>query len=239
MRFKTNILILIILLNVFFSCSNEKISSNNEHIYFDTIKVYDTIKVKQPKRNSYSQISAVKTFGLFVNIEVPIEIFVEGISDSLLEITTNNGIIRKLPGRSYHTIKTEKTGSTVIKVSHNGKEITSKFFSAIRLPKPTARLGNFRGKTISKKELLTIPGLWAEMPGFCDLYGAGIKSFCTVVYQDGIELKLKSENSRFTNEQIELFEKLKPGQAIYFEDISSKTQDGFEHKLEIVKIIIH
>ena len=203
---------------------------------FDKIKTYDTIEVKYQNLYNCAQISPVKTFGLYVNIEVPLEIYVEGINDSLLEVRTSNGTISKY--QHFYKIKTEKIGVTIISIFHNRKEITKRYFSALKLPRPAPKLGNFNGKIIKKSSLLKIPGLWAEMPYFCDLYGASIESFSIVVFQNGIENKLNSNNSRFTEEQINLINDLESGQVIYFEDIIGKIQDGFKHDLEIFKIII-
>jgi hypothetical protein len=59
-----------------------------------------------------------------------------------------------------------------------------------------------------------------------------------VAYQNGIEKKLKSESNRFTEEHVDLINELKSGHNIYFENIIAKTQDGFTHELEILKIQI-
>lgn len=230
------ILISVIAIHLTFSCSNDNIISNGKNTVCDTIAVYDTIEVNYQNLYNCAQINPIKTFGLYVNIEVPMEIYVEGIPDSLLEITTNNGTIIK--HGNFYKIKTEKAGVSIITISKNGEKITRRQFSAIQLPKPTPRLGNFTGKEISKNTLLSIPGLWAKMPYYCDYYRASIDSFSIVVYKDGIEKKLKSENSRFTEEQIDLFKELKSGQNIYFEDIFATTPDSFKHELEIIKITL-
>jgi hypothetical protein len=111
-------------------------------------------------------------------------------------------------------------------------------FTSIKLPKPTPQIGNFIGKTIDKKNLLEIKGIWAKMPYFLDFYGAEILSFKIVTYNNGNTKETSSQSSRFTNEQIELIEELQSGQMLYFEDIKAKTEDGFEHDLEIMKVII-
>ena len=239
MNFKTNVLLLIIFVCLMISCKkSSEYNYTGKSLGISDTLYYPNDIIHKKNQNIYNcvQISPVKTFGLFVNLEIPLDIYVEGISDSLLEVTTDNGIISKKGNLFY--IKTEKEGSTIITLCKDGNIISQKYFSAIQLPQPEPRLGNFVGKDISKNDLLSIPGLWAKMPDYCDYYSATIESFSIVAYLNGIEKTLISEDNRFTEEQINFFKELNTGQAIYFENIISKTEDGNEHELEILKIVI-
>jgi hypothetical protein len=214
--------------------------NNSKEAVNDTVFLHDTININKQEAVENTEycvtIYPINQYGLFVNIENPIDISVFGIASKYIEVKCTNGIVSR-SGTGFN-IKTKELGATIIEVYNQGKLLRSFHFSAIKLPKPTPLLGNFRGKIIEKKNLLELKGLWAKMPYFLDYYGAEILCFKIVTYYNGIPKEASSESSRFTGQQIELIKELQPGQMLYFEDIKAKTEDGFEHELEILKVIV-
>lgn len=230
---------LLSIFSLLYSCSNQDDKHAKEVIH-DTVFLKDTININ--KQGSFENkdycvsIYPIKQYGLFVNIENPMDIGVSGIPSKFIEVKCTNGEVRR-SGNSF-AIKTKELGATIIEVYYKGKLINSRHFSAIKLPRPTPLLGNHTEEIIEKEKLLELKGLSAEMPYFLDFYVAKILSFKIVSYNNGVEKEALSQSSRFTAEQIEMFKELKSGQKFYIEDIKAKTQDEFVHELEIMKVII-
>lgn len=215
---------------------NAKIRSNNDTLLIDTLKASHKEKIAERKIPVSAHILFYKSGCLYLNYGNPIDVSVPGFKASEIDIeATNAKVIRK--GSSF-TVKPDSLKIVEIRIFAKNNLVSTKHISVIKLPKPTPKLGYFKGKVIKKENLLKTNGLRAERPSYFDMYSAKIIVFNLSCRIDGFEETAKSNGSRFSEEQIAIMKKFRSGQKFYFEDIVAETQDGFVHDLGAMKFII-
>ncbi|HBS85573.1 MAG: hypothetical protein A2W91_14580 [Bacteroidetes bacterium GWF2_38_335] len=183
-------------------------------------------------------VSASKMNYLYRGIINPLKIGVEGISNDKISIECTNGVITK--GGNECEIIPGIDKSTTIIVYVKEEKIYEKEFIILDLPDPIAGLcGKRNCEEIQISTIKNDPFLYAKIPDLPEVdYFYEIVSFnLSVSTAEGI-ITESSNSSAFTEKQLELLEKVKVGDYIYFSDIIVKFPRCSEKKIKPLFLII-
>ncbi|MFH2094675.1 MAG: GldM family protein [Bacteroidota bacterium] len=169
---------------------------------------------------------------LYAGVDNHITVNCEGVNPKDLVVSINNGEISGSNG-SYN-IRVKGTGKVIMTISKKGadKALLGEIIFLIRLfPDPMPSVAGKTGGTIQKDELLTAGGLSVSMPPdclhkLCSAIGFNVVSFSMTVNNAGFLFEFTSNTNRFTNDQIDQINQLKPGQKLFFENIKAIGSDS-------------
>lgn len=185
-------------------------------------------KKNQP---STMAVSATNMNVLFIAVANPIDIAVSGYKDEDLIVTSEDAAVEKL-GNGKYTIMPRNSQPLIVTVSAKTKrgtvELGQREFRAKQVPDPRpylVGLGDIKNGEITKAELCTAIGVAAYLQTDLD-FGFKITSFYVTINNGGYDSRLYSKDGLFTAEQKSVFEKLKPGDKVYIEDIKCAAIDG-------------
>lgn len=187
----------------------------------------DYIKLEKRKPTAgtdakYAYQNADKMNVLYIGVDNPISLNVEGVSASNLRvsITGSGGEINKGSSNLYN-VKVTSPGECKITISGDGIN-SSKTYRVKRIPDPVAKLSKYSGGSIGFGEFKAQDGVSAFLDNFdfdakCNVQGYNL------VYQAKRQDPVESVNSgaRFSNKSQQLLQSAKPGDLYYFDNVKA------------------
>ena len=181
-------------------------------------------------------VSAAKMNVLFIGLDNPIEIGVSGVNPEDVTASISGGGGTLNGSRGNYTARVTTQGKATISVSAKGKSAGNKEFQVRRVPDPVAKVGGKMDGVIKAAALRAQKGIQAELK---DFYFEGVRytvtSYNFVLAAKRQDLVTASgSGSSFSGQVSSLLSKVKPGDAVWFENIRAKGPDGSSRKLNSV-----
>ncbi len=200
-------------------------------------------KVTRPVQLNYqvvepnTVISPTKMNVVYRGIENPVSISVSGIPLDKLEVRMTNGTITR-QGLTFNLIPGD--GRTCdISVFSEGKSMGTQTLRVKDLPPPSAQLDGITAKTASKGELMASQGILAKMPRDFDFdLQYRVVAFTVFASIDGYVTEETVQSNMFVDKQRNIFNRMRPGQRVFFTDIKALGPDGKTVELEGLSIKI-
>ncbi|MBK6368733.1 MAG: gliding motility protein GldM [Flavobacteriales bacterium] len=181
-------------------------------------------------------VSPTKMNVFYRGVDNPVSVSVSGYSNKDISATATNGVLSKTsdgyimkPGReSEATI-----GATVTNPDGTKKSMTGMKFRVKNVPSPTAFFGgkSVNDETIKKAELTAAAGVIAKMIDFeFDLRFEVVEYRVTMIV-GGTPIEKMTKGPAVSGDMKEMFQKAKPGQKVYIEQIKARGPDGTTRNL--------
>jgi len=170
-------------------------------------------------------IEPVRMNVLYIGVDNPIKIAASGYEPSEINVSVTNGTITGKNGE--YIVRPKMQGNAhVIVTNSKGKEIQKTEFRVKVVPDPVAMMAGLRGGPIKKNTLLEQDEIVASMASFEFDISFEIVEFTVLTVLNGYVYEVSSKSNKITPKQKELFNKLKPNDKLYFQDIKCKGPDG-------------
>jgi gliding motility-associated protein GldM len=170
-------------------------------------------------------ISPSKMNVFYRGIDNPVEISVPGISSNSLRVTINNGSIEQ-NGNVWNVKPTSLTNANVdVYASIDGREMLmgTKMFRVKDVPPPKASLGGISSGSIPRAYFQTQQILKATLEDFLFDLEFEITGFdLSIATGGGMTSTFNSTSEKFTREQTQVFNGLRRGDKVIFENIRAK-----------------
>ena len=182
---------------------------------------------------------------VYVGVDNPLILAASNHKGSVLEVSTDNGKITGANGSFM--LSPAKAGKVVLTISANGAVLGEKHLRALSLPNPTAGVyvdqdGQevfLQKGEITLKALLGIDEIKAELRDFLWDVDFKVNSFwLSNTGKSGITVIEKSEASTFTEGQMNIIKRWRPGSVVFIEDIYAIGPDGLSRQLNDIKLKI-
>ncbi|NLI24206.1 MAG: gliding motility protein GldM [Bacteroidales bacterium] len=204
--------------------------------------------IKRPFESEYiveepsMTVSPTKMNVFYMGLDNPVEISVSGVAADKVTATINNGRIRKISGNQY-IVNPERAGSAQIRVTadmggNQKRDFGYKEFRVKMLPSPVPKVGGLRGGNIARSTLLAQSGVIAEMENFEFEAIVKVVSFKVSAKVGQFDMEATSNSNKFTQEQLNILERLGKGSKVYFEDIKASLPDGSTRDLGSITLKI-
>ena len=196
----------------------------------------DEFKTKtDPQSNVVFAVEAVKMNVIYVGVDNPVTIVASGINQTDLEVSIDNGTIRKEGGN--YIINPAHYGTATVNIAADGEKIGSKEFRAKNLEAPQSYLvledKLIQGGEITLADLVKAKGISVAIPNFIFDIKFQVVSFnVNVTGEGGITVIEKSDSEMFTGSQTHLIRSLRPGQKCIIEEIHAFGPDGITRELK-------
>ncbi len=204
-----------------------------------------TIKIKSPKgkdvifpfKSEYIvarpalTVAAEKMNVVYLGMENPISIAVPGVPNERLTVSATNATLKNNGDGKYilNVRSGPKVDINVVATMQNGEKrnMGTMSFRVKRIPKPLAKVGNIMAEgSLTREELLKEKGVFTYYEDFDFNVVCKVTSFEIVYPSQGLQLSLKGEGNRITEEMQAVFKKLKKNDKIRFENIKSVDPAG-------------
>ena len=197
-----------------------------------------TIKVSKKKPMVVVQPSKMNV--LYVGVDNPIEVAVEGMPSTKLALKVSKGTVIGENGRYIVNVPSPGTVKIIVYERSANEKLTvidSVFFRAKMVPVPTVKVfGKRDGDFISVPELNAAVGIIASFDDFDFDIKISISSFSVSFAVSGVLYSYSTTGGTFSPEMRSAFAKVKAGTKIYFEEIKSLMPDGKERALSSVML---
>lgn len=177
----------------------------------------------------------------YIGVDNPITISAAGVAPGDLQPSITGGSMRPAgkPG-SYIVTVSQGTKATInVGAKLNGvqKSMGSFEFRVKRVPDPVAYVGNIKGDgQMTKGELNAASGVFARMEGFDFDLSFSVVSFVMSMNVNGVFVEKKGNGPAITPDMKSLLAGAKPGNKVFFEQITVKGPDGSLRKIPGVNI---
>ena len=181
-------------------------------------------------------VSAAKMNVIFIGLDNPIEIGVSGVNPEDVSASISGSGATLTGGRGNYTARATSQGKATVSVTAKGKSAGTKEFRVMRVPDPVAKVGGKVDGAIKSAVLKAQKGIQAELK---DFYFEGVR-YNVVSYNFVLAPKRKDiqtaagSGGSFTGQVANLLSQVKPGDAVWFENIRAKGPDGQTRKLNSV-----
>ncbi len=177
----------------------------------------------------------------YIGVDNPITISAAGVAPSNLSPSLTGGTMRAngKPG-SYIvnvTAGTEATLNIGAKLNGSNKSMGSFKFRIKRVPDPVAYVGSLKADgSMTKSELMGQAGVFAKMENFDFDLKFSVVSFVLSISINGVFVEKKSMGPGITAEMRTMMGGAKPGNRVFFEQVTVKGPDGTLRKIPGVNI---
>jgi gliding motility-associated protein GldM len=177
----------------------------------------------------------------YIGVDNPITISAAGVAPGDLQPSITGGSMRPAgkPG-SYIVTVSQGTKATInVGAKLNGvqKSMGSFEFRVKRVPDPVAYVGSIKGDgQMTKAELNSASGVFARMEGFDFDLSFSVVSFVMSMNVNGVFVEKKGNGPAITGEMKSLLAGAKPGNKVFFEQVTVKGPDGSLRKIPGVNI---
>lgn len=177
----------------------------------------------------------------YIGVDNPITISAAGVAPSNLSPSLTGGTMRAngKPG-SYIvnvTAGTEATLNIGAKLNGSNKSMGSFKFRIKRVPDPVAYVGTLKADgSMTKSELMGQAGVFAKMENFDFDLKFSVISFVLSISINGVFVEKKSMGPGITPEMKTMMGGAKPGNRVFFEQVTVKGPDGTLRKIPGVNI---
>jgi len=186
-----------------------------------------------PQSNVVFAVEAVKMNVIYVGVDNPVTIVASGIDQTDLEVSIDNGTIRKEGGN--YIINPAHYGTATVNIAADGEKIGSKEFRVKNLETPQPYLvleeNLIQGGEITLADLVKAKGISVVIPNFIFDVKFQVVSFNVNVTEGGITIIEKSDSEMFTDAQKNLIRRLRPGQTCIIGEINAVGPDGIMREL--------
>jgi gliding motility-associated protein GldM len=173
-------------------------------------------------------VSATKMNILYLGIDNPVDISIPGIAENKIYATISNGVILK--SEHSYVVRPKIPGKVIISISAEidgkYKQIGSMIFRVKEIPDPIAKVGNKKGGSIEKNDLLAQQIVVADLEFFDFDVKFIVTEFTVSVNKGGIYQDEKSHSHRLTDAQKDLIRNLNSGDRVTLTDIKAIGPDG-------------
>lgn len=177
----------------------------------------------------------------YIGVDNPITISAGGVAPSDLQPSLAGGTLRSSgkPGSYIVTVASgvEATLNVNAKTSGGNKSMGSFKFRVKRVPDPVAYVGNLKADgQMTKAELQGQSGVFARMDNFDFDLKFQVISFVMSMSINGVFVEKKSTGPGITPEMKTMLAGAKPGNKVFFEQVTVKGPDGTMRKIPGVNI---
>ena len=175
-------------------------------------------------------ISVLKMNVMYVGINNPIEITVEGLEVNGFQVSVSQGTVHLDENR--YIVVPESLGTLQVMVTKkDGTKISSHNFRVKDIPLPIAKVGFKRGgSSVSVSQMKAQLGVTCVLENFDFDVRYSVTSFQCVLYKkDGVSKQISNEGPMFSQQlKNDILSNLEAGDLIMFKDILSKCSNGKE-----------
>lgn len=177
----------------------------------------------------------------YIGVDNPISISAAGVAPGDLQPSISGGTMRPAgkPGSYIVTVSsgTKATINVGAKLNNVQKSMGSFDFRIKRVPDPVAYVGSIKGDgQMTKGELNAVSGVFARMENFDFDLSFSVVSFVLSMNVNGVFVEKKGNGPAITPEMKSLLTGAKPGNKVFFEQITVKGPDGTLRKIPGVNI---
>ncbi len=177
----------------------------------------------------------------YIGVDNPISISAGGVSPSDLQPSLSGGTLRSSgkPGSYIVTVSggTEATLNVNAKTSAGNKSMGTFKFRVKRVPDPVAYVGSLKADgQMTKSELQSQSGVFARMDNFDFALTFQVVSFVMSMSINGVFVEKKANGPGITPEMKTMLGGAKPGNKVFFEQVTVKGPDGTLRKIPGVNI---
>ena len=177
----------------------------------------------------------------YIGVDNPITISAAGVAPSNLSPSLTGGtMIANGKAGSYIvnvTAGTEATLNIGAKLNGSNKSMGSFKFRIKRVPDPVAYVGSLKADgSMTKSELMGQAGVFAKMENFDFDLKFSVVSFVLSISINGVFVEKKSMGPGITPEMKTMMGGAKPGNRVFFEQVTVKGPDGTLRKIPGVNI---
>ena len=178
---------------------------------------------------------------LYVGIENPISIAIDGVKDKNIVVTTDNGSLEKVSAAHWKA-KPNKNGKTKISVflKKKGKLFPAgaMIFRTFNIPEPISCVaGKSDYSKISKTLILAAPYLFTTFEDFTDGPRFNIISFSCII-GDCNQKEMKNQGANLNDEILDAIKNAKAGDIITFKNIKAMGIDNQIHNIVALHLIL-
>ncbi len=187
-------------------------------------------------------VSPTKMNVFYIGVDNPVSISAAGIAPSDVSPSfAGNGAMRPAgkPGDYIVTVKggNEATINVGAKLNGANKSMGAFKFRVKRVPDPVAFVGNIKGDgQMTKGELNAASGVFARMENFDFDLSFKVISFVLSVNVNGVFVEKKGNGPAITGDMKSLLAGVRPGNKVFFEQITVQGPDGTMRKIPGVNI---
>jgi len=189
-------------------------------------------------------ISATKMQVLYVGLDNPLTVSVDGVSiDKIkIEVPTTHATVIYKEGKGF-VVKPFKVGNCEVKISvvENGIEtfLGSQMFRIKQLPDPTPVLLRMTGGEINKPLLLKVKNIEALSINFDFETHFNVVQYTVSACIGGKIVEITEKSSNITDEvRTKILSKLEVGDKVYFEDIKVQQFNDPIRKIGVMKFVV-
>ncbi len=177
----------------------------------------------------------------YIGVDNPISISAAGVSAGDLQPSISGGNMRPSgkPGSYIVTVSSGTKATINVGAKLNGvqKSMGSFEFRIKRVPDPVAFVGAIKGDgQMTKGELNAVSGVFARMENFDFDLSFQVVSFVLSMNVNGVFVEKKANGAAMTPEMKTLTAGAKPGNKVFFEQVTVKGPDGTLRKIPGVNI---
>ena len=177
----------------------------------------------------------------YIGVDNPITISAAGVAPSNLSPSLTGGTMRANGKAGSYIVNvtagTEATLNIGAKLNGSNKSMGSFKFRIKRVPDPVAYVGSLKADgSMTKSELMGQPGIFAKMENFDFDLKFSVVSFVLSISINGVFVEKKSMGPGITPEMKTMMGGAKPGNRVFFEQVTVKGPDGTLRKIPGVNI---
>jgi len=177
----------------------------------------------------------------YIGVDNPISISAAGVAPSDLQPSLSGGSMRSSGKAGSYIVTvsggTEATLNVGAKLNGVNKSMGSFKFRVKRVPDPVAYVGNLKADgQMTKAELNVQSGVFARMENFDFDLKFQVVSFVLSMSINGVYVDKKSNGPGITPEMKSMLAGAKPGNKVFFEQVTVKGPDGTLRKIPGVNI---
>ncbi|MDF1547937.1 MAG: GldM family protein [Bacteroidales bacterium] len=186
----------------------------------------DTIPNHKNNENELiAAISPTKMNVLYIGVDNPVSIAVTGAQKDKIKASISNGTISGENGQ--YIVRVKQLGKAIITVSVDNKVVFNQEFRVKTVPDPMPSIkGKWNATLLSKSELIAANGVEVMLQNFDFDLKFEVIGFNLAAAYNGIAEDARCIGNVFSEQQIELIQKVPSGTKIYIEEIKAKGPDG-------------
>lgn len=177
----------------------------------------------------------------YIGVDNPISISAAGVAPGDLQPSLTGGSMRPggKPGSYIVTVSSGTKATINVGAKLNGvqKSMGTFEFRIKRVPDPVAYVGSIKGDgQMTKGELNSVSGVFARMENFDFDLSFSVVSFVLSMNVNGVFVEKKANGAAISPDMKSLLAGAKPGNKVFFEQITVKGPDGTLRKIPGVNI---
>ncbi len=169
-------------------------------------------------------VSPTKMNVFYIGVKNPVDISASGVRGDV-SASISNGSITPQGGGSY-IVNVRQVGDVTVTVNGDGNRLGSKQFRCKTVPDPSPTVGGKRGGNITKASLKAQNYVMASLDNFVFDLKFPVTSFSVSVTVGAFTEDIPTTGAQIKPNQKALFNDIKRGSKVYFENIKARAPDG-------------